>query len=252
MSEQDKKLLSYDIEIYDSFPEDGSKPDLKNIRPSIACIGTDMDGKDFKYYFEQLWMNRKTCMRLVNDIQEYYNKGYIPFTWNGLNFDFRLLAIHSTMWKECARLALNHIDPMFEVVCKRGHMLGLDKVLIGCGLESKLHTVMLKDGTMFSEMSGTHAPRLWREGNYFAVRDYLEMDVLQPLKLAEHIQKTGTIQWTSNSGKKNVMKIELLTVKECLQLPYPDVSWMSSPVSRKSFYEWIPTSILEEEHGGGL
>ena len=194
-------------------------------------------------------MHRKTCRKLVRDIFEYYQNGYIPFTWNGLNFDFKLLAIHSEMWDLCGRMALNHIDPMFEVVCRKGHMLGLDKVLIGCGLESKLHTVTLNDKTVFSEMNGSHAPRLWRNGNYAAVRDYLEMDVIQPLKLAEHINSMGQIRWTSNSGKLNTLKMGLLSVKECLKLPYPDTSWMTEPKRREEFYSWIPQKVLREELG---
>src|SRR5689334_947644 len=183
------KLLSYDIEIYDSFPEDGTQPDLKDIRPSIAGIGTGTDVTEYEYFYEQMWMGRRTCRKLVKTMLQYYDEGFIPFTWNGLSFDFRLLAIHSEMTDECAHLALNHIDPMFEVVCRRGHMLGLDKTLIGCGLDSKRHEVELKDGKMLFDMNGALAPKLWREGNYWAVRDYLEQDILQPLKLADYIEK---------------------------------------------------------------
>jgi hypothetical protein len=241
-------LLSYDIELYDEFPTEG-EVDFSKIRPSIACIGTEMDGRDFKYYYEQMYMGKRTCRKLVKDILSYFQKGFVPFTWNGLNFDFKLLATHSEMYEECGTLALNHIDPMFEVFCRRGHMLGLDKVLVGCGLESKLHSVILNDNTTFAEMNGSHAPRLWRTGQYWAVRDYLEMDVIQPLKLAEHIQKTGEIQWTSNSGKRNRLKLELLTVKESLQLPVPDSSWMTNPAKREDFYSWIPRRILAYEVG---
>ena len=239
-------LLSYDIEIYDDFPTEG-EVNLADIRPSIACIGTQMDGRDFQYYCEQTFMGKRTCRKLVKDIVKKYDEGFIPFTWNGLSFDFKLLAIHSEMWTECGLLALNHIDPMFEIVCRKGHMLGLDKVLIGCGLESKLHTVKLNDNTAFKEMNGSHAPRLWRTGNYWAVKDYLTMDVMQPLKLAKYIERTKEIQWTSNSGKLNKMKLELLTVKQCLKLDRPDVSWMSNPVKRESFYSWIPKHVLEAE-----
>ena len=117
----------------------------------------------------------------------------------------------------------------------------------GANIESKLHNVTLNDKTNFAQMDGSKAPLLYRNKEFSAVREYLRVDVEQPLKLAYHIENTGYIRWTSNSGKPNSLKTEMLTVKEALKLPLPDVSWMKAVKPREDFYSWIPKDVLEKE-----
>lgn len=238
-----RDYVSYDIELFDDLPE--GSPDLKTIKPSVAALCTNYE--DCRFFGDDPYMQKSTAQKLVEVMLDYLDNGYVPLGWNSLSFDFQLLGHHSGLLEQCGKLALNSVDMMFLVVCHKGFFLGLDKALKGANIESKLHTVTLNDNTTFSSMGGEKAPMLWRSKEFSAVRDYLKVDVEQPLKLARHIENTGYIRWTSNSGKPNSLKTEMLTVKEALKLPVPDTSWMKDVKKREDFYSWIPTDILTEE-----
>lgn len=239
-----RNYLSFDIEIYNEM-EEGNR-DLKSLIPSVGAFCTDYE--NVMYYEDVPYMTKETAKKLVVDMTNKVNEGYTLFGWNILSFDLQLLAHYSEMYNECGRLALNSVDGMFLVVCHKGFFLGLDKVLFGAGLETKLHEVEMNDGTTMKEMNGSKAPLLWRNKEFSAVKDYLKYDVIQPLKLVYHLEQTKTIRWLSQSGKKNFLRTEMLPVKEALSLPVPDTSWMKNqPISRKDFYSWIPEEILKKE-----
>lgn len=239
-----KKYLSYDIEIYNDLPTGGSV-DLHNIIPSIAAITSDYE--HVRFYSDIPFMGKKTAKKLVYDMYECVENGYTIFGWNSCSFDFPLLAFYSEEIDMCSRLCLNSVDGMFLVVCNKGHFLGLDAALIGSHLETKVHSVVLNDGSIFSEMNGSKAPMLYRKGEYKATEEYLFGDVVQPLKLAYEIEKQGGIRWTSKAGKQQFLRTKMLTVKECLKLELPDTSWMSEPKKREDFYSWIPQEVLRKE-----
>lgn len=237
--------LSYDIELYDDLPAEN--PDLKIIKPSTAAICTNLE--DCRFFDDDPYIKKETAQRLVEVMLDYYDNGIIPLGWNTLSFDFQLLGYYSGLVEQCGKLALNSVDMMFLVVCHKGYFLSLNKALAGANIESKLHEVSLNDNTTFASMDGSKAPLLWRNKEFSAVRSYLRVDVEQPLKLARHTESTGFIRWTSNSGKANSLKTDMLTVKEALKLPLPDTSWMKAVKPREEFYNWIPKNILEQELG---
>jgi len=239
-------FASYDIEIVEDLPE-GETVDLRKITPSIGAIATSVS--DVEFFYDLPYMTKETGVRLVNRMMKLYRQGYIPFGWNSLSFDFQLIAHYTGMYEECATLALNGYDPMFMVVAIKGYYLGLNKVLIGANIAEKVHNVQLKDGTNFANMSGASAPLLWRSGEIEAVKEYLHGDVVQPYKLALDIEHRERMDWTSATSKKLFVRSPLLTVKECLKLPVPDVSWMSKPKHRHEYYSWIPLEILRKEIG---
>lgn len=237
-------FLSFDIEITNELPE-GEDQDLSLIIPSTAAICTDYI--DCKYFDNDPHMTVETANKLVDEMLQYQRDDYKVLTWNGLSFDLQLLGLYSGRIDDCARIALNHVDMMFLVVCQKGFWLGLDKALQGAKIEGKLHSVTLNDGKEYNQMSGKSAPILWRNKEFSAVRTYLRVDIEQPLKLARYIEETGYIRWIANSGKLNLLKTDLFTVKEALKLPLVDTSWMKSPKPREHFYKWIPEHILKEE-----
>ena len=243
-----RKYSSFDIELYDELFPDGNKDapmlDLRTLRPSTGAYCTGLDNA--KFYDDDPYMSKDTAKKLVLDMLKLYHMGYIPFGWNTLSFDFQLLAHYSGLYEECATLALNGVDAMFLVVAHKGYFLGLDKALVGAGIESKLKFAKFNDGTT-GKISGAQAPLFWRNGEFDAVRSYLEMDVVQPLKLARDIEATGSIRWTASSGKYNTLRTKMLTVKEALELPVPNTQWMSDPKPRTEYYDWIPSEILRRE-----
>ncbi|MDR4509651.1 MAG: ribonuclease H-like domain-containing protein [Candidatus Brocadiaceae bacterium] len=235
------KLASFDIEIAKDLP--GNFDTWEYFAPlGITCAAVALSDRDeVKYWsgFPQLSMDQ--CVELVHDLQSLVNEGYSLLAWNGTGFDFHVLAQESKLYRECGALALNHIDMMLLVTFEKGWYLSLQKALTGAGLEGKLKSVTLSDGVEIPDMDGSKAPRLWAAGEQKAVLEYLRQDVVQPLRLAEDIQRTGSIRWTSNNGKPQFARVERLrTVLECFEIPEPDVSWMTNPPTREQFVSWIP------------
>lgn len=180
------------------------------------------------FSFPREKMTRSDAQELVHYLLHMRARGYTIVTWNGLAFDFDVLAEESGLFDECVELALQHVDMMFHVVCLRGHYLGLDKAAKGLGLSGKT-----------AGRSGADAPLLWLEGRFDEVLEYVAQDAYTTLQVAQEVERRGALQWTSASGRTNVVEIERwLTVEEALQLPESDVSWMSAPVDRMKLLEW--------------
>ncbi len=167
---------------------------------------------------------------LVQDLQEKVNRGYTIVTWNGLGFDFDVLTEESGLYEECRELALGHVDMMFHLFCVKGFPLGLDTAAKGMGLAGKTEGV-----------KGADAPRMWREGRRKEVLDYCAQDVRTTVDLARACTNRGGLQWVSNSGRINVLNLPggWLTVRECLEFPEPDTSWMGNPWDRSKFTGWL-------------
>jgi hypothetical protein len=234
------KFASFDLEIAKVIADDN--PDWRSATPlGITCAAVALSDKpDPIFWFGKPQMTREECCALVSGLQDLVKDGYTLLTWNGSSFDFAVLAEESGMYKECAELNAGHIDMMMIVTFSKGYFLGLQKALVGAGLSGKLKHVTLKDGTPLTEMNGALAPKMWAQGEYDAVLAYLRDDVLQPLRLAEIIESTKVIRWSSNAGKPQCVLVpKLLTVEECFHIPEPDTSWMTSPPKRRQFVEWM-------------
>lgn len=181
-------------------------------------------------------MTKHDCGALVNYLLDCHESGDQIITWNGLRFDFHVLAEESGMYAECAELARNHVDLMFIIFCMKGFYAKLDncaKVMLG---EQKTEGV-----------NGAFAPELWARGEYETVIEYVCQDVALTAKLAQYVALTAMIEWTSSSsGKLHGINIRSLikdgrlpTVMECLEIPEPDTSWMDNPPKRSDFFEWM-------------
>ena len=244
------KLQSFDIELYNElYTEDEKEVEMKDLIPSVGAYCLE----DFiPHFFDDapLAMSKETAKRLVIEMMDNYNNGIIPLTHNGLRFDFCLLGLYSGMIEECGILALNHIDTMFIVTCNKGYFIALDTLLSGMGIESKLHKVILNDGSLCEDFGGKLAPEFWKKGEFNAVRSYLAVDVSSPMKLAQKIEQQGKIFWFSKAGNPQQIYTKLIPVKECLKLEKPDTHWMNNPPLRENFYSWIPKEVLKKEGVG--
>ena len=234
------KFLAFDLEIAALIPDD--ETDWKQYRPlGITCVGfaytkDSGDIKTFALCGEELGndtplprMTKNDCQEIVQRLQRAIDRGYTILTWNGLSFDFDVLAEESGMHAECCDLAMNHVDAMFQVHCLKGFPVGLDAVSKGLGLAGKMEGV-----------SGAKAPYLWHEGQYQTVLEYVQQDVRSTLEVALAIEQRRGLTWIAKSGKRNSLPIaKLLTVAEALQLPEPDTSWMTEPMPRSRFTGWM-------------
>jgi hypothetical protein len=175
-------------------------------------------------------MSRAEAKDLVRELTGLTTEGYTLLTWNGLGFDFDILAEESGCRDECKELALNHVDMMFHVFCDRGFPVGLDKAAQGLGIPGK------PEG-----MSGERAPQLWAQGRYREVLDYVAQDVRIAWQIACVCDKRRRFRWKTQRGTTSSMDLPRgwLTVGEAIRLPLPDTSWMDRVIPRDTFTHWL-------------
>jgi hypothetical protein len=235
------RLASFDLEIAKILPEKTNN--ILDYSPlGISCAALASDNKNDVLFWQGFpKQSKQECQRLVQDLINCVASGYTLSTWNGCNFDFRVLAQESGMYEDCGQLALNHVDLMLMVTFTKGWFLGLDKALSGAGIPGKVKKLTLSSGETLDDVSGALAPVLWAKQEFNAVLTYLKGDVTQTLELAKVVQNTHTIRWISGNGKSQFVSVpRLLTVRECFAIPKPDTSWMTNPHRRETFVDWIP------------
>jgi len=243
-------FVSFDLEIATEVPDTGR--DWLRHRPGIACAAIMREGdREPTVMFEpganpDLYdnrtkaMNGPACDSLVTMLSAAVEDGRTIVTWNGLGFDFAILAVESGRRAECIELALGSVDMMFQVFCEKGYPLKLDAALAGMRLPAKTHSVRLNDGRV-ATISGAEAPGLWRAGEHAAVMAYCGDDARRTLALAVECQRRGRLTWQSRRGTPNQIDVgrRWVTVRECLRLPLPDTSWMTDPLPRERFIGWM-------------
>ena len=235
------KYAAFDLEISKQISGDFNQ--WKNHRPlGISCAGLLFEGQEPNLWYSrneegeiQPQMNKTDLGDLLKTIHDAVQEGWTIVSWNGLGFDFDILAEESGEWEICRELALNHIDMMFHFVCLKGFPLGLDKAAQGLGLGGKMAGV-----------SGADAPRLWAQGEFQKVLDYLAQDVVTTLEVAKTVDRLGYISWISRKGNPQRLRLSTgwLPVSGANDLPLPDTSWMSSPLPREGFYQWTTNNTF--------
>jgi len=225
-----RKYLSFDIETAKILPED--EPDWNSHRPlGIACAATLLsDTDELALWHGQDKLTQQEAANLVHYLKTQVEAGYTILTWNGVGFDFDILAEESGLVSECKQLAISHIDMMFHVLCRLGYGVKLDGAAKGMGLAGKTEG-----------MSGALAPKLWAEGKREEVLQYVAQDVRTTAQVATACEALGKFRWIARSGKLRSMALPggWLTVDQAEQLPVPDTSWMADPWSRASFTAWM-------------
>jgi len=232
-----QKYLAFDIETAAEIPGSGS--DWRSYRPlgitCIAALPSDTENPHVLYTKTADGapadrMSRDEVQSFVDYLGQMVVEGYTLLTWNGVGFDFDILAEESGSFDRCEKLVLNHIDMMFHIFCALGHPVALDKAAHALGVPGK------KQG-----MSGALAPKLWAEGRYQEVIEYVAQDVSTALQVAQVCEKQGSLKWTTRKGTVGCMPLNngWLTVHEALRIPEPDTSWMSHPMSRSDFTAWM-------------
>jgi hypothetical protein len=235
-----RKWLAFDLEIAKTLPE--GTTDWKEHRPlGISCAATYASDASMARPWYSTKDGEPAPEMSVEDVRSmitylHYktaHEGYTVLSWNGLSFDLSIVAEESNGLHElCVELAWNHVDPMFHIFCLRGHFLSLNKAAIGMGVPGKL-----------DEVDGAKAPEMWQRGEYATVLEYVAQDVKCTLDVAVAVEEAKQLQWTSNKGRPNSIAInEWLTVREAAKLPLPDTSWMTSPVQRSQFIDWMRQS----------
>ncbi len=223
--------LAFDIE---TFPGDDG-------RTEVSCIGAvwEQDSLEFPTN-QQVWFGEPE-MKSIEDFilflhSKVYYDNYTIATWNGLGYDFRILAerfpedfamIKKLAFSDC------HIDPMFQFHCSKGFPVGLSAVASGLRLQGKTEG-----------MDGLKASEMWVEGSpedRQRVLAYVVQDARATLDVVKEIDAGGKITWITKKGYAKTLNLplqKLLPVTECVKIPEPDVSWMTEPMLREEFYKW--------------
>ena len=175
-------------------------------------------------------MSPGEARELVHQLARLAGEGYTLLTWNGMGFDFNVLAEESDCHEECKELVLNHVDMMFHVFCDRGFPVKLDKAAQALGIPGK------PEG-----MSGMLAPQLSAQGRYQEVLDYVAQDVRIAFQIARVCEEQRRFRWTTQQGKTRSMDLPRgwLTVADAMRLPLPDTSWMDQAIPRHVFTSWV-------------
>lgn len=229
--------LAFDIETAKDIP--GEEFNWRAHRPlGISCAATLAADEDRPL----LWhgrkpdgspaprMSRGEARALLDHLTKMAAKGYRILTWNGLGFDFDVLAEESGAAALCRECALGHVDMMFHVFCLQGYPVALDKAAQGMGLRGKP-----------PGMTGAKAPSLWAAGRFQEVLDYVAQDVRTALDIALTCEKRRKLAWITRKGTTSSMPLPggWLAVRDALQLPPPDTSWMKAPLQRRDFTAWL-------------
>ncbi len=242
-----KKIVAFDLEIAKELPDGG---DWLSVAPlGISCAATlDSDddlqlwhgyvAHDGEYYAQ---MTPEQCCDLAQHLVEMQAQGYTVVTWNGLGFDFPVLAMECgdlISFDNLRDLALGHIDMGFSMLCEKGFMVGLDTAAKGMKLAGKTEG-----------MKGALAPVMWKQGRKAQERvlEYVAQDVRTTLEVFQIVEKHKALRWTSKTGRINFWRLapprRFTTVKEALALPEPDTAWMTEPWSRSKFAGWTEDGL---------
>ena len=176
-------------------------------------------------------MAPQEAAQLVRALEDLSSQGYTVVTWNGLGFDFDVLAEESGLEAECARIAVGHVDMLFHVLCSLGHLVSLQKAAEGMRISGKR-----------SGLSGAEAPAMWASGRYEEVIEYCVQDVRIALQLADSCERRGKLAWVTQRGGVRGMPLPAgwLSVEQARALPLPDTSSMTDPHARDRFLHWLP------------
>ena len=232
-----RKFAAFDIETAADVPESaGSWASYRPLGITCAAVFLDDASEAVVYHGKNTdgtpaaRMSQAEAQQLVKQLEKLVADGYTLLTWNGLGFDFDILAEESDATAECGKLAVEHVDMMFHVFCDRGFPVALNKAAEALQIQGK------PEG-----MSGYLAPRLWADGQHDKVLDYVAEDVRIARDIALACEKKRQFQWITGRGKRSFMPLPngWLTVRDAMKLPEPDTSWMSRPIPRHRFTSWL-------------
>ena len=231
-----ERYLAFDIETAKNLP--GEDFQWRLHRPlGISCAATlTSDDRRLRLWHGQspggrpsAQMNRGEVHDLLDYLEAMTREGYTILSWNGLSFDFDLLAEEAGDVVRCEAIALDHVDMMFHAHCCLGYPIGLDAAARGMGLPGKP-----------PGMSGAKAPAMWAEGRHEEVLQYVTQDVEITLAVAQAVVERRRLDWITRQGKLRSVPLPSgwSSVRQANQLPLPDTSWMDTPIERSSFLGW--------------
>lgn len=197
--------------------------------PALYSINEKLDGQ----LFDQKAISVSRAHGLMDTLLGYQQEGRRVFAWNGVSFDWQLLARLTGRFQDARTGALNSYDPMFQGLCVAGFPVKLESVAMAFGYPGK-------------PISGGNAPQLWEDGLHDVVCEYVQADTLMLQRVVHKAEQFGGLKWLSKKNSTLFTPFfprELLTVEQCMGLPLPDTSWAKDDggltVTREQFIAWF-------------
>ena len=229
-----REFLGLDLETAKSFP---TGEDWKDHRPlGIACAATASDRGHTRWFGRSQdgdtnhQMSMTEASELVEFLMHAHQDDMTIVTWNGIGFDWQVLAEESGRAEDCRILANAHVDMMYLLFCIKGYPLGLAAAAAG------MHVGGKTDG-----VTGAKAPEMWAEGQHKQVIEYCVQDAELTLEIANACQQQRQLSWIARSGRPNSLALPegWQTVQDARHLPLPNTSWIDNPMSRQSIDGWL-------------
>jgi RNase_H superfamily len=231
-----RKYLAFDIETYKIIPN--LVGELLAHRPlGISCIGAlCADESNPRLFYSKGGdgrptgpMQKQDVAAFINFLLEQTTAGYTLLSFNGLGFDFDVLAEESGRLDDCRQLAFDHVDVMFHVFCTQGYPVGLGAAAQAIGQAKS------------QDVDGELAPQMWQDGQRQKVLDYVAQDCKVTLNVASQAESKHRFSWVTKKGGTSGFALPRgwLTVREAMALPLPDTGWMDKPLQRSRFTQWL-------------
>lgn len=188
-----QKVIFFDLEISKQFQR-GQDPFLLSPLGVIVAVTQEYWDEPVVWNEEDFSVCSKNTLRaLLGYLSARIKEGYKIVTWNGLSFDFRVLAEETDEYEKCIEIAnsIHHIDMMYHFFCMTGFPVSLANIAEGMELGSKESGI---DGAMI--------PSLWKQKKYDLVIDYAKRDVRLTAGIYTeiNINDKSKIYWLTNSG----------------------------------------------------
>src|SRR5438445_2065984 len=231
------KYLAFDLETAKVQPT--HMRDWKSARPlGICCAATYLDGdkEPVLWYGGRRPKNPEPRMTiaearaLVKYLSRQVTAGYTIVTWNGVGFDFDILAEESGMHEKCKSLAIAHVDMMFHVVCQLGFGVSLNAAARGMRLFKRRE-----------KRYGSLIPGLWANRRYEEVFNHVAQDVRITFALAMSCTERGYLRWITRFETGRMMRLPdgWQTVGVAQRTPEPIQSQVDRRWSRDSITAWM-------------
>ena len=255
------KFVGFDLEIAEPFPESGWNKE-SSLGISCAAMYGEYNVEFFPARHGERLPDRMSPFEvrmMIDNLLEVESFGAQIVTWNGLGFDFLVLAIEcqDEYYKGIVRdMALRHIDPFFNMFCDKGFGIGLQTAANALGVKGKLEG-----------MHGSLAPLMWNasfpatdeetaemattgfeRGSIGAQElciEYVVQDAKATYDVYMALMEIHNLHWITRAGKTSrypwrPRKLfgRLLTCAEANETEEPKTDWMDEPRPRSEYIGW--------------
>lgn len=204
----------------------------------ISCAATFSEGESEPV----LWYGRERragptpqmtvaeARALVAFLENRVAAGYTIVTWNGIGFDFNILAEESGMKSRCTSLALGHVDMMFHLLCQVGFGVSLNSAARGMRLTRSC-----------KRRTGSEIPKLWAAKRFHEVFRHVGRDARFTLALATTCRERRFLRWITRWGTGRMVRLPAgwLKARAAQSLPDPLQFECRDQWSRDRLTSWM-------------